>query len=119
MLNGFKTASRGEGLIRKPSKAIRGRWFAFFHTYHVHEPYLPEPPYDRLYSDGADLPILDTATEIELVLAERHPEGWSRAHLRDAFSGRVDLRNPRHIRRLRDLASAVRPPDVLAGRGSA
>jgi arylsulfatase A-like enzyme len=50
------------------------RFFLFLHTYEAHTPYVPPPPYDRMFGPGADGPIqppLGTAQIEQLVLERR------------------------------------------------
>lgn len=42
----------------------RERFFLFFHTYQIHDPYLPPPELVREFGDGYQGPILDTVKQL-------------------------------------------------------
>lgn len=76
------------------------RVFVFFHTYHTHDPYTPEPPFDALYDPGYDGPIVhDEAALIAEAARIAEGDGGFR-ELRDAFWSRVDADDPRAIEHL-------------------
>jgi arylsulfatase A-like enzyme len=98
-------------------EANAGRWFAFFHTYHVHDPYLPEPPNDTRYVSDEPLPIIGSGTALERELEELHPEGWTKAMARDLYWSHVDAADPRHLQRLIDLYDGeIHEADAMVGR---
>ena len=69
------------------------RFFVFLHTYKVHAPYAPPPPYDRLFDpnwtgpfaksfSGADLPKLQAAGSARLPPIVRHVRALYQGELR-------------------------------------
>lgn len=94
-----------------------GRWFAFYHTYHVHDPYLPEAPNDTRYSSGDDLPFVRTQEELDQRLETEYPDGWNFADLREIYWGPVDGENPTHVQRMVDLYDGeIHEADAKVGR---
>src|SRR6185295_17372543 len=77
----------------------RRPFFLFFHTYEVHDPYLPPPAVARAFA--AD-PVPAIADAVERVRAG--VGGWTQAHKH--FWAAVDARDPRHVRYVSDLYDA-------------
>lgn len=94
-----------------------GRWFAFYHTYHVHDPYLPEPPNDTRYTSDEQLSIIGSQSELDRRLAEHYPDGWEKVDARDMYWSAVNKTDPRHRQRLLDLYDGeINEADVMVGR---
>lgn len=56
--------------------ARRGhRFFLFFHTYEVHDPYLPAPRWQAEFVSAREGPLLDAVAKLR-----RNAGGWERAH---------------------------------------
>jgi arylsulfatase A-like enzyme len=71
------------------------RFFVFLHTYRVHDPYTPEPPYDTLFNPGYDGGILHSREQFQALAAEG---GWS---LRNrTFWDSVDEGDPEDLEQL-------------------
>ena len=68
-----------------------GKWFVFFHTYEVHDPYLPPPELVARFDGDYRGPILDAVTRLRA-----NGGGWERAHA--VFWGSVDKSDPRAVR---------------------
>jgi arylsulfatase A-like enzyme len=87
-------------------------YFAFFHTYHVHDPYAPAPPYDTLYDPDYEGKIISDRVKLDELAAA----GGFR-ELRDAYWSRVDPSDPRDIAHLLALYDgAITEIDLELGR---
>ena len=76
-------------------------FFAFVHTYHVHDPYTPEPPYDSLFAADYDGSI---AADRETLLSWTQDGSFNQ--LRDVFWDQVDGSNPEDVEHLKALYDA-------------
>jgi choline-sulfatase len=72
--------------------------FAFVHTYEVHDPYMPVPPYRTLFTapDYAGR-IIASYDELSAIVGTE----WQSQH--DFYWSRVDAGDPRDVRHLQDL----------------
>jgi arylsulfatase A-like enzyme len=87
---GFETA---EKWIEK--NGGKKRFFLFFHTYHVHDPYTPKPPYDSMFDSDYDGSIIHDIDRLKEISGSGKWENEARA-----FWKRVDKTDPRDIRHL-------------------
>jgi len=58
---GFDSYRRGSQRTAEEwlwKNAAKNKFFLFYHTYHVHDPYTPKPPYDRRFDPDYDGPIV-------------------------------------------------------------
>ena len=102
-VQGFDVYKHGEQLERTLAwlqERPRRPFFVFFHTYEVHDPYVPPPEVARAFADDP-VPSIAAAVE-EIRTAGRH--GWNQGHKR--FWAAVDGRDPRHVRYVSDLYDA-------------
>ena len=77
----------------------RRPFFLFFHTYEVHDPYVPPPEVAARFAADPVPAIADAAAKVR-----RGVGGWPRAH--KLFWAPVDAHDPRHVRYLSDLYDA-------------
>jgi arylsulfatase A-like enzyme len=75
------------------------KWFLFFHTYEIHDPYLPPADVIPLFDADYRGPIL---TAVERLRG--HAAGWEQAH--KVFWDSVDPKDPRAVRFVRHLYDA-------------
>ena len=80
------------------TKAAAHKFFLFFHTYRVHDPYTPPPPYNQLYDPGYKGDIIGDADELASLV-----QGDTFADVRKVFWGRVNRHSPADIRHLEAL----------------
>jgi arylsulfatase A-like enzyme len=81
--------------------ANRGRkWFVFFHTFEVHDPYVPPPRLVREFDPLYQGPIDDALKKIRRGV----DGGWEAAH--KLFWGSVDTANPREVQFVERLYDA-------------
>ena len=73
-------------------------FFAFVHTYHVHDPYTPLPPYDSWFAEDYDGPI---SADRESLLAQTDDESFN--ELRDVFWNQIDPSSQADIEHLKAL----------------
>ena len=73
-------------------------FFAFVHTYHVHDPYTPQPPYDSWFAKHYEGPI---SADREALLAQTDDETFN--ELRDVFWNQVDPASREDIEHLKAL----------------
>lgn len=86
--------------------------FIFFHTYRVHDPYLPSPPYNKLFDPDYDGEIISEEEELK-----RHLKTKKFKEKRDVFWERVDSEDPEDIEHLKALYDgAIREIDAEIGR---
>jgi arylsulfatase A-like enzyme len=78
-------------------------FFLFLHTYKVHAPYLPEPPYDEMFGEPYDGGILDTKEDLVAAFRSRAGPEAVQPGLRRLFWEHVDRSDPRDVQRLIDL----------------
>ncbi|UCF67240.1 MAG: sulfatase [Acidobacteriota bacterium] len=87
-------------------------FFLFFHTYRVHDPYTPSPPYDRLFSSGYDGKIVHDIDELKRIADSEEWSDYSKV-----FWNRVDTTDARDVARLVDLYDgAIAQLDADLGR---
>src|SRR6185503_14162827 len=101
-VQGFDLYKHGAQLRRALEylRAHRRRpFFLFFHTYEVHDPYLPPPAVAQAFA--AD-PVPAIAEAVERIRAG--VGGWMRGHKQ--FWAAVDARDPRQVRYVSDLYDA-------------
>jgi arylsulfatase A-like enzyme len=70
------------------SRHRRGKFFLFFHTYDVHDPYVPPPHWMEHYAAGYDGPVRAAVERLR-----DNASGWWRGHR--LFWESVDRKNPR------------------------
>ena len=80
------------------AEGAKGRFFLFFHTYRVHDPYLPPPPYDARYDPDYRG---DVGANAAAVIGSLREGGF--AAMRKSFWGAVDRRDPDDLRHLQAL----------------
>jgi len=78
----------------------RKKFFLFFHTYAVHDPYLPPSPYNRKYDPDYQGTIIDSGGEMQEGCKDR-VEWWWQQHER--FWNGVNKNDPRDIYFLKAL----------------
>jgi arylsulfatase A-like enzyme len=101
-VQGFDLFKHGDQLTRLTDfLAARPRrpFFAFFHTYQVHDPYVPPP---EVASAFVSDPVPAIAAAVERVLAG--VDGWTQAH--KLFWAPVNPGDRRHVRHVSDLYDA-------------
>ena len=86
-------------------------FFAFVHTYHVHDPYTPQPPYDTLFAEDYQGPI---SSDRESLLGRTDGETFN--ELRDVFWSQVDPTRSEDIEHLKALYDGqIREIDARVG----
>ena len=86
-------------------------FFAFVHTYHVHDPYTPQPPYDTWFAKDYQGPI---SSDRESLLGQTDDETFN--ELRDVFWSRVDPTRSEDIEHLKALYDGqIREIDARVG----
>jgi arylsulfatase A-like enzyme len=70
-------------------------FFLLFHTYEVHDPYTPEPPYDTLFSAGYDGRIIHDRRRLKTLAGSKDWANYSKL-----FWDRVDRDDPRDVAQL-------------------
>ena len=65
-------------------------WFIFFHTYEIHDPYVPPGDLIEMFDPDYDGPIRETVEKVRAGVG-----GWDRAHA--VFWESVDRKNPREV----------------------
>jgi arylsulfatase len=101
-VQGFDLFKHGDQLARLLAflqARPRRPFFAFFHTYQVHDPYVPPP---EVVSAFVTDPVPAIAAAVERVRAG--VDGWSQGH--KLFWAPVDAADPRHVRHVSDLYDA-------------
>ena len=73
-------------------------FFAFVHTYHVHDPYTPQPPHDSLFAPNYQGPI---SADRQVLLDRTEDESFT--ELRDAFWNQFDPSSREDIEHLKAL----------------
>jgi arylsulfatase A-like enzyme len=73
-------------------------FFLFLHTYTVHDPYTPEPPYRTLFTDPSYRGAIIGARERLVKVAGRN---WNDLH--EAFWARVNPEDPADVQHVKDL----------------
>jgi len=73
-------------------------YFLFVHTYHVHDPYTPQPPYDSLFAPDYEGPI---SADREALLGRTENESFN--ELRDVFWNQIEPSNGEDIEHLKAL----------------
>ncbi|HXV35848.1 MAG TPA: sulfatase [Myxococcota bacterium] len=72
--------------------AASGKFFLFYHTYRVHDPYTPHPPYDRRFDGDYAGPIVHDRRALRALAASSKWIDYSKA-----FWSRVDKSDPREV----------------------
>ena len=99
---GFDRYKHGQQLERSLDWIGRHRgrkWFLFFHTYEIHDPYLPPANLIPVFDGDYRGPILDAVEQLRA-----HVSGWEQAH--KVFWASVDPKDPRAVRFVRRLYDA-------------
>jgi arylsulfatase A-like enzyme len=100
---GFDVYEHGHQLPRATRwlrRHTRRPFFMFFHTYAVHDPYLPPPRLIALFDkENYQGPLRDTVLRLR-----RRPEEWEHAHR--IFWEAVDRHDPEHVRFVQRLYDA-------------
>jgi len=112
---------RGFGAYRKGEQrraeewlwrnAAKGRFFLFFHTYRVHDPYTPKPPFDRRFDPDYAGPIVHDLSTLEQMVDSTRWADYSAA-----FWKAVDKSDPRevaHVVALYDAAIAEMDAELV------
>jgi arylsulfatase A-like enzyme len=81
----------------------RRKFFLFFHTYAVHDPYLPEDRLIQMFAPGYQGPLLDSVRQLRD--GRRGVAGWEQASAR--FWKAVDAGDPAAVRFVGRLYDAV------------
>jgi len=72
------------------------QFFIFLHTFKVHSPYLPPPPYDTMFDPDYSGPILDSKEELDQLYKETG-NGSTFPGYHELFWSRIDKSNPREV----------------------
>ena len=91
---GFDVYKHGNQLARTTDwiRGHRGRkWFVFFHTYEVHDPYVPPRRLVSLFDPDYRGPVLDAVEKLRSGV-----DGWEKGH--ELFWASVDRKDPRTAR---------------------
>ncbi len=75
--------------------AWKNKFFLFYHTYHVHDPYTPRPPYDTMFDADYGGNIVHDRNE----LAKMSATGWY-ADFSKTFWSLADKKDPRDVQHL-------------------
>ena len=75
--------------------AWKNKFFLFYHTYHVHDPYTPRPPYDTMFDSDYDGNIVHDRNELSKLSAS----GWY-ADFSKTFWKLADKKDPRDVQHL-------------------
>jgi arylsulfatase A-like enzyme len=100
---GFDVYKDGRQLARATEwiERQRGRkWFLFFHTYDVHDPYVAPERLIALFDPDYRGPVLEAVRRVRGGI-----DGWEKAH--ELFWASVDQRDPRTVRFLERLYDAA------------
>ena len=85
----YRKSSQGEAEAWLKENAAKGKFFLFYHTYAVHDPYTPSPPYDTLFdSDYHGKIVHDPDVLVEMSGSSR------RRQLHEVYWDRVDKNDP-------------------------
>jgi arylsulfatase len=95
----FKHGDQLERLLAFLDARPRRPFFAFFHTYQVHDPYLPPPEVARAFVSDP-VPAITAAVE----RLQAGVDGWAQAH--KLFWAPVVAADRRHVRHVSDLYDA-------------
>ncbi|MGH7785431.1 MAG: sulfatase family protein [Candidatus Binatia bacterium] len=105
-------ATLGDRIVRHVTTQPAVPFFAFVHTYAVHDPYVPPPPYRTLFTDPAYAGRIVSSSEALSVAAGSE---WKSQH--ELYWRRVDARDPHDVRQLEALYDgAVRMTDDQIGK---
>jgi len=99
---GFDVYKHGQqlGRAREWIRGHRGRkWFVFFHTYDVHDPYLPPPELVARFDGDYRGPLRDTVDRLRTGV-----DGWEKGH--QIFWAGVDATDPRTVHFVASLYDA-------------
>ena len=91
---GFDTYERSEDAIGEGARwleehASEGKFFLFLHTYHVHDPYTPGPPFDRMFDPDYRGAIVNEGDKLARIAGSEDWGTYSRV-----FWSLVDQDNP-------------------------
>jgi arylsulfatase A-like enzyme len=105
---GFERYEQAPAESHKPVQWLkrhgrRGGFFLFLHTYRVHDPYTPEPPYDAMFDPDYDGEIAHYTFEERVALEEAG--GWELSS--QDFWDTVDRNDPDDLRHLVALYDGV------------
>lgn len=75
--------------------AWKNKFFVFYHTYHVHDPYTPRPPYDTMFDSDYHGNIVHDRNELSKMSAS----GWY-ADFSKTFWKLADKNDPRDVQHL-------------------
>lgn len=119
LVNGQLGFSRGFDEYRRGKQMDAEAWlqehgterkfFLFFHTYRVHDPYTPRPPYDRRFDPDYDGPIVHDMKRLKEIARSKK---WG---YKQVFWDRVDKNDPEavaHIAALYDGEIAAMDKDL-------
>ncbi len=73
------------------------RFFLFLHTFKVHSPYLPPPPYNTLFDRDYRGPILDSEDALQTYFESQRTNGTPFPGTHYLFWERVDRNDPREV----------------------
>ena len=79
------------------------RFFLFLHTFKVHSPYLPPPPYNAMFDPDYDGPILDSEEELWQYFRSQYGNGADFPGSHALFWERVDKNDPREVEHVKAL----------------
>jgi arylsulfatase A-like enzyme len=99
---GFDIYTHGQQLVRA-TEWIRlhrtRKWFVFFHTYDVHDPYLPPPELVARFDGDYRGPLRETVDRLRAGV-----DGWEKGH--QIFWASVDANDPRTVQFIEHLYDA-------------
>jgi arylsulfatase A-like enzyme len=88
----YRRGSQTQAELWLERNAASGKFFLFYHTYRVHDPYTPHPPYDRRFDGDYAGPIVHDRRALRALAASSTWNDYSKA-----FWSRVDVNDPREV----------------------
>lgn len=108
----YRRAEQHEAQTWLRNKAGQGKFFLFYHTYHVHDPYTPSPPFDTVFDTGYRGEIVHDRNRLTGIAGSSEWQAYS-----EAFWARVDKSDPADVEHLVALYDgAIRELDAKLAR---